>query len=83
MKVRRAKYVAMLWARASEANPNHGLCPSQYGWEKIDNNWSPIWYQVLPLPEKLVESAIAEGEDGEIGDSGDEDSEWSEGSDEE
>ena len=53
MKIKRALYVSSIWTKAPGKEPSQGLSPADYGWEKVEGTWSPIWYRGSPLPEKL------------------------------
>ena len=60
MKMKRALYVSSIWTKASGKEPSQGLSPADYGWEKVEGTWSPIWYHGSPLPEKLNDGDFRE-----------------------
>ena len=55
--------MSSIWTKAPGKEPSQGLSPADYGWEKVEGTWSPIWYRGSPLPEKLNDGDSREVEE--------------------
>ena len=87
MKLLRAHYVSMLWARANTEYPCEGINPLDYGWSLENGMLIPTWFDGPAIPanifckpwERNDEEDIMLNEDIESGNENDE--QWSGDSD--
>ena len=53
VKLRRSKYVTILWKHASSAAPGHHSTPSDYGWIIRNEVLQPHWFDGPAIPRNL------------------------------
>ena len=76
-KLLRARYVSHVWSRATTKNPSEDLCPSKFGWSKVDNKWKIAWFSGSSIPDTLSDDKIS-NDNIEEDDENSEDDIWSE-----
>ena len=69
--------MSSIWTKAPGKETSQGLSPADYGWDKVDGKWSPIWYHGSSMPEKLNDWDSGEAEEGP-GEDEEEEGPWSE-----
>lgn len=62
MKLKRAKYVAILWTHASSASPGNNLSPADYGWYMNKELLQPKWFDGPAIPVSLFKDDEEEEE---------------------
>ena len=60
MKLRRSKYVAILWTQASSAYPMRHLSPVDYGWFLNNEQLQPNWFEGTAIPSSIFRNVEKE-----------------------
>ena len=63
LHIKRAHYVSILWSRADTTHPDKDINSRDYGWQKKDGHFIPLWYDGDCLPESLVRKDMQEDEE--------------------